>query len=95
MFREAVTGEPHRPKVTHDNVMTKAGQGNSKAYTLARLSKESPELARKLRAEYTESMSKGRGAPVGNSNAAKQNCNNSSIVSGAETTSAIALYGRS
>jgi hypothetical protein len=45
-----------------------------------------PETASKLRAEYAESMSKGQGAPVGNSNASKQKLENQAIVSTPQKT---------
>ncbi len=45
-FREAVTGEPHRPKKESGNNVTSNGRvtGNSKAYALSRLKRETPEL---------------------------------------------------
>ena len=51
-FREAVTGEPHRPKkesgynVTSNERVT----GNAKAYTLSRLKRETPELFERVKA---------------------------------------------
>lgn len=44
MWRQAVTAPAHRP-VSSDNVTTsKPERGNSKAYTLDRLSREAPGL---------------------------------------------------
>lgn len=45
-FREAVTGEPHRPKKESGYNVTsnKRVTGNGKAYTLSRLKRETPEL---------------------------------------------------
>jgi hypothetical protein len=45
-----------------------------------------PETATMLRAQYHESMNKGRGAPVGNDNASKQKPQNEGIVSDNKTT---------
>jgi len=47
------------------------------------------EAASKLRSDYHDSMSKGQGAPVGNSNASKQNLENQGIVSEPQSTAAI------
>ena len=50
----------------------------------------SPESASKLRAEFAESISKGQGAPVGNSNALKQNLENQGFVSRDNTATQVA-----
>jgi hypothetical protein len=47
-----------------------------------------PETASMLRAQYHESMNKGQGAPVGNSNASKQKNQNDAVDSAVEKTSA-------
>lgn len=60
----------HREEVKRFIILNQLGRRNVTA-----------ETASKLRAEYEESMSKGRGAPGGNDNASKQKSNNKTIVS--------------
>lgn len=51
MWRVAITAEPHKHKADTDNVSIIPEHGNSKAYTLARLARERPDL---LEAEAKE-----------------------------------------
>lgn len=43
LWRESVTRANHRPKVSSDNIIT-SSLGTSRAYTLSRLKKQTPEL---------------------------------------------------
>lgn len=68
----------HREEVKRFIILNQLGRRNV-----------TPETASKLRAEYHESMSRGRGAPEGNQNASKQMPHNETFVSDDKTTAEV------